>query len=487
METNRQIDLLTNMATAALSGSCYELRPEDFSEELRPLYFKISEMADTLKKYDCEIQASASQVLSVTEDIGITLENNAASAKELYESSHSISKFNTQNHANTVLAIRQIKAFIVHLQNIIEASGTAKDIGAQTKAALDEGLGFIYRLLDDIKEIEKTTDETGAFVREFIASTDMISGIVRKVEDISKQMELISFNATIEARRAGLEGKSFGVIASAFRDLSDKSKRELSEIYGVIETIHLGAERLTEVIGKNAQSVQGCAEHSGNLVSRLGAIEAHYEELVGVVGRIHADAERQGGIAADIGQSVSEIETNSEAVGEDFQTIHKAIKAQKKQMDSLSELGKYLLKASENLSSFVKNISGDQQRFDRETIEKTAQQVFELLSDTVLSGEAFFDMEEQVHKQLLDKLLTGDTIESVWSNYANGKFVYSNPPAGISNARIRPWFKESIQGSRYVSDVYISAITKKPCVTVSMPITQGDDYIGVLGADLKLE
>ena len=487
METNRQIELLTSMAAAALSGTCMEnTTAGDFSDELKPLYFKISEMADTLKKYDCEIQASASQILSVTEDISITVEHNAASAKELYESSHSIRNFNAQNHANTVLAIQQIKAFIVHLQNIIEASGTARDIGAQTKTALDEGLKSIYCLLDDIKEIEKTTGETGAFVHEFIASTNMISGIVRKVEDISKQMELISFNATIEARRAGLEGKSFGVIASAFRDLSDKSKRELKEIYGVIETIHQSAERVTDAIGKNTQSVQGCAEHSGNLVSRLSAIEAHYEELFGVIGRIHADAERQGGIAEEISQSVSEIETNSEAVGHDFQTIHKAIKAQKEQMDGLGELGVYLKKSSENLSSFVKDNCGDQQIFDSETIEQTAQQVFELLGETVLENEDFFSMDTQVHKQLLDKLLSLDTIESVWSNHANGKFVYSNPPAGISNARIRPWFKESIQGRQYVSDVYISAITKKPCVTVSMPITQGDGYIGVIGADLKL-
>jgi hypothetical protein len=39
-----------------------------------------------------------------------------------------------------------------------------------------------------------------------------------------------------------------------------------------------------------------------------------------------------------------------------------------------------------------------------------------------------------------------------------------------------------------VSQVYISAITKNPCVTVSLPIIDhSDKNIGVIGADLKLD
>ncbi|MTI59938.1 MAG: hypothetical protein FH762_08125 [Firmicutes bacterium] len=46
------------------------------------------------------------------------------------------------------------------------------------------------------------------------------------------------------------------------------------------------------------------------------------------------------------------------------------------------------------------------------------------------------------------------------------EFIYSNSPAGITNASVRKWFQESIQGKLFVSDVYISAITRNPCITV---------------------
>jgi hypothetical protein len=77
-------------------------------------------------------------------------------------------------------------------------------------------------------------------------------------------------------------------------------------------------------------------------------------------------------------------------------------------------------------------------------------------------------------------------VEAIWSNRINGSFIYSNPPAGIPNALIRPWFRESIKGLVHVSEVYISAITKNPCLTVSIPIQDHNHIIGVLGADLAI-
>ena len=59
--------------------------------------------------------------------------------------------------------------------------------------------------------------------------------------------------------------------------------------------------------------------------------------------------------------------------------------------------------------------------------------------------------------------------------------------AGISNANIRTWFKEAIKRNTYVSEPYISAITKNPCVTVSAPLISEDGLIvGVMGIDIKI-
>lgn len=44
-----------------------------------------------------------------------------------------------------------------------------------------------------------------------------------------------------------------------------------------------------------------------------------------------------------------------------------------------------------------------------------------------------------------------------------------------------------MKGQAYVSEVYVSAITREPCVTVSVPIPgMHGEFLGVLGADISL-
>ncbi|KYD13159.1 hypothetical protein B4119_1698 [Parageobacillus caldoxylosilyticus] len=97
-------------------------------------------------------------------------------------------------------------------------------------------------------------------------------------------------------------------------------------------------------------------------------------------------------------------------------------------------------------------------------------------------------MDREHHQQLLnDFLQSNPEIEAVWSNHLDGTFVYSNPPAGLINAKARPWFIEASKGRTYVSDPYTSALTKRPCITISSPIYDHDRIVGVISVDLSME
>ncbi|WP_416147347.1 PDC sensor domain-containing protein [Salipaludibacillus sp. HK11] len=64
------------------------------------------------------------------------------------------------------------------------------------------------------------------------------------------------------------------------------------------------------------------------------------------------------------------------------------------------------------------------------------------------------------HKtQLTNHLENSEEIEVIWSNRDDGSFIYSNPPAGLVNARQRDWWKQAMDGEFFISDTYISAIT----------------------------
>ncbi len=59
-------------------------------------------------------------------------------------------------------------------------------------------------------------DDAAASVRE-------IADLVSENANIAAQIKLISLNASIEAARAGVQGRGFSVIASEIRELADRT------------------------------------------------------------------------------------------------------------------------------------------------------------------------------------------------------------------------------------------------------------------------
>jgi hypothetical protein len=97
-------------------------------------------------------------------------------------------------------------------------------------------------------------------------------------------------------------------------------------------------------------------------------------------------------------------------------------------------------------------------------------------------------LEPDRHRDVLGaKLVRTQGMEAIWSNRSDGSFIFSAPEAGLLNARGREWWKRAMSGETFVSESYVSAITKRPCLTVSIPFGRPDGtVIGVLGIDIAV-
>lgn len=115
-------------------------------------------------------------------------------------------------------------------QQLTTVSGTT-EVGT----SLSEMVGFFNSKIQGLQRMSDMVRESGTKIDSMNTYSERITSIIGLINDIADQTNLLAFNATIEATRAGQTGKGFKVIADAIRLLADKSvdsTRSVSKLIG---------------------------------------------------------------------------------------------------------------------------------------------------------------------------------------------------------------------------------------------------------------
>lgn len=123
------------------------------------------------------------------------------------------------------------------------------------KGKISDTSATISQLAESFSAIK----EAAAKSVKAVESTD---SIVKTIENASTQLTLISFNASIESKRAGAAGAGFNVIAQEVRDLAGKNtmqadeidetlnniRKSMTDINAQIKSVHSGMEKMVEAM-----------------------------------------------------------------------------------------------------------------------------------------------------------------------------------------------------------------------------------------------
>ncbi len=117
-------------------------------------------------------------------------------------------------------------------------------------------------------------------------SSAKIGGIIKTIEDIAFQTNVLALNASVEAARAGSSGKGFAVVADEVRNLAAKSAdaaQNTSELIGrSIEDAKMGTES-TDLANSAMQMINDCIQSIKTLMDEIALASAHQSEMVASV------------------------------------------------------------------------------------------------------------------------------------------------------------------------------------------------------------
>jgi methyl-accepting chemotaxis protein len=196
------------------------------------------------------------------------LEEMVASGNSIVSSVEKLSIFAEQ----TSLSIEQIGSTIKNVQDTANRSVLLAEQVSQ--ASSEQGMTAIHDAMGGIENIRHSVSALTEVVNRLGSKSIQIGKIITVIEDIASQTGLLALNAAILAAQAGQHGRSFAVVASEIRSLSDRTFLSTKEIVDVITSVQ--AESSSSV--KMAHAGMDAVQQGITLIERVKcALEGIYD------------------------------------------------------------------------------------------------------------------------------------------------------------------------------------------------------------------
>lgn len=447
----------------------------------------IDDLKSELARLKLELHVTSNRIWAVSEQLQINLDENNGFAQQVYAQTEEMAHLNARVNEKIHETVIKVRDMIRLLEESRNTTLELESVGEKSEEILEASKSEILEIAGIIREIESTFRITADYMDKLSEASKDIVKILETVSYIAKQTRLLSLNAKIESARAGENGLGFAVVAEEVSKLAMESEKSVDEIKHLITAI---TEEITGVHGAVSEigvKVEKGVRSAINTENELGRIRDSFHGLLDMAKKIIHLSETEARDASNVVSKISEVEDLIGEAEESVESVRASVYKQMQGIMEVAEMGSRLNDASRGLMELQDNSELEDLISESSEYTNKINEAFKLIRE-LAEQPRIKKMDKESHREELVSFIQNYSfIEAAWSNDAKGRFLCSIPEAGIANAKIRDWFQKSIQGEEYCSKVYISAITKRPCLTLSVPIIDESGAIaGVLGVDLKL-
>ncbi len=185
--------------------------------------------------------------------------------------------------------------------SIAKISGYLNDLvesAEQNRREADDAQNLLNVIGEVVSAGEESAEHMSSTVTQIESSTFQISDVLKTLEAIAFQTNILALNASVEAARAGESGHGFAVVAEEVRSLAMRSAEAANETSDLID-------------GAQGNSREG-VDASQNVLEKVNAIKEHMATIVAQFKRINDASQQQRYHVKNIDEYAHEIKISSD-------------------------------------------------------------------------------------------------------------------------------------------------------------------------------
>lgn len=248
-----------------------------------------------------------------------------------------------QNQAEEIGRTAQtLQKVLDSLRAAAEQAEKAASFSEEARRTAATGGTSIGEAISRIDAIRSALEQVFHSVQKLHQSAGQIEALVRTIDDIAAQTNLLSLNAAIEAARAGEHGRGFAVVAEEVRKLADQSAEAARRIVEVLAEVQAGLEDSQTAMAGGQKEIAAAVDVAGRAREALNQIVRSVEETAGQAAQIAQATRREVEALHSVAESMETLASISQETLASSQEVSASAEEQTTTLQEISQSGEAL-------------------------------------------------------------------------------------------------------------------------------------------------
>ncbi len=239
-----------------------------------------SEMGDVAHSFN-QMAASFSDIIG---QIGALATNLSSSAAEISDVSKQQEESITEQEATTREISVTANEISTTSRDFATTMNEVSSVADGTAQLASKGKQSLTEMSEAMRQMVKASGDIATKLAILNDKANNITSIITTITKVADQTNLLSFNAAIEAEKAGEYGKSFAVIAKEIRRLADLTafatldiEKIINEIMRALSQSVEGVDDFTQEISKGGEQVGSISAHFNTIIEQVQALSNRFD------------------------------------------------------------------------------------------------------------------------------------------------------------------------------------------------------------------